>query len=134
MRQRGRRAGAALTLVGTQVEVIERPQPPSELTRQEAGIWNAIVAAEPAEWFTVATRPLLAQYCRHVVQAQRLGELLADPAHTAFLEDYDKLLAMQRRESQTMAALARAMRLTQQSNETVRQRNMSTPLDRPWQE
>jgi hypothetical protein len=69
-----------------------------------------------------------------VVQAQRIGELLADPAHTAFLEDYDKLLTMQRRESQAMTALARSMRLTQQANVQTWERGMATPLDRPWQE
>ena len=46
MKSRGRRSAASLSLVSNRVEVIPRQRAPSELTKEQAGIWNAVVAAE----------------------------------------------------------------------------------------
>ena len=67
MAQRGRRSAASLLVVPTALEAIPRQRAPRELSQEQADIWNAVVAAEPADWFSVSTRPILVQYCRHIV-------------------------------------------------------------------
>jgi hypothetical protein len=76
MAQRGRRSAAALTLVTGPVESIPRQRAPAELTPEEAKVWDAIVAGEPADWFSASTRPIRAQYCRHIIAARHTAELL----------------------------------------------------------
>jgi hypothetical protein len=120
VKQRGRISAAALNMMigGPRTDVlerIERPQPPRELTsREERDTWHLVVDAAPAEWFTPGTYPVLVQFCRHVVQARRIAEQLADAPPTT-MEERNVMLAMQERESRTIAMLATKMRLTQQS-------------------
>src|SRR5215212_4336007 len=72
--QRGRRSAASLTVVP--LGEVPRQRAPSDLTRDEAAIWNGIVNAEPADWFSGSTRPILAQYCRHVIAARRVAGMI----------------------------------------------------------
>ena len=76
---RGRKSAGALTLtvVTGDVEVVRRPEPPTELTREQAAEWRAVVDRLPADWFARETHGLLVQYCRHVVAARRVAELVA---------------------------------------------------------
>jgi hypothetical protein len=76
MAQRGRPTRASLALVSARIEAIPRQSAPSELTKEESEIWNTVVAAEPADWFSASTRPILAQYCRHIIRARRTAELI----------------------------------------------------------
>jgi hypothetical protein len=69
MAERYRRPGASFALVAP-------ADAPAELTKEEAEAWNPIIAAEPADWFSASTRPLLAQYCRHIAAARRTAKLL----------------------------------------------------------
>ena len=73
--QRGRRSAAALTVVPL-VEAVPRQRAPAELTRDEVRVWDGIVSAEPADWFSGSTRPLLAQYCRHIIAAGRVARMI----------------------------------------------------------
>jgi hypothetical protein len=132
MKQRGRRSAASLLVVPAAVEQIPRQRPPAELTREQAAIWNAIVRAEPADWFPAPTRPVLVQYCRHIVAARRAAEMIkaleasiaemsaVDGANQFAItlsasEEFDRLLKMQERESRVIASLATKMRITQQA-------------------
>jgi hypothetical protein len=50
-----------------------RPDPPKELTAEQAHEWRTIVAERPPEWFPFETHALLAQYCRLTVSARYVG-------------------------------------------------------------
>ena len=132
MKNRGRRSAASLLMVPAAVEQFPRQRPPAELSREQAAVWNAIVRAEPADWFSAPTRPVLVQYCRHIVAARRAAEMIkaleasiaemfaADGANQFAItlsasEEFDRLLKMQERESRVIASLATKMRITQQA-------------------
>jgi hypothetical protein len=143
MAERGRRSGASPALVSASA--------PAELTKEEAEAWNTIVAAEPADWFSASTRPLLAQYCRHIAAANRTAKLLdalqgsiAEMASEAAAngaspmavmisatEPLDRLQKMQERESRAIASLATKMRITQQA--TINKRGNKIGSKKPWE-
>jgi hypothetical protein len=117
--KRGRNSGASLETVLSVTGKPARPAAPARLTPAEAEVWKSVVAAMPAVWFPRESHGLLAQYCCHVIQAryvsQMIGSLMAEEQKDGWLMDYDRLLKMQERESRAMTALARGMRMTQQS-------------------
>lgn len=115
---RGRRSAASLTVIGpSAVETVPRPTPPDELTEDQAHEWRAIVNRLPAEWFPRETHGMLAQYCRHVVAARKVADLIAsaEEDETTDIENYDRLLKMQEREGRALSSLATRMRLSQQT-------------------
>lgn len=117
MKQRGRKSVSDLVVVALGPL---RPDPPAELTHEQAEEWRAVVARMPSDWFSREHFPLLAAYCRHVCRARFLAATL-DAFRSEWLGEegglqrLDKLLAMAERETRCMTALARAMRLTQRS-------------------
>jgi hypothetical protein len=133
MKQNGRRSSAALA-VARPVEIVERIKPPHDLNDEETEIWSAVVSAEAADWFSPSSAPVLAQFCRHAVHARRIAELLeratSDPMLT--VDDYDKLLHMQDRESKAIASLAVKMRIVQQSTTNHRGNKRPSPVIKPW--
>jgi hypothetical protein len=136
LRQRGRPSSASLAVAGpAQIERVERQRAPHDLTDEEVEVWAAVTATEPADWFSPSTVPLLAQYCRHAVAARRIAELIeratGDPALS--VKDYDRLLAMQERESRTIATLATKMRISQQSTTNHRGNKHPKAARKPWE-
>lgn len=136
MATRGRRSSASLeAIVVAPSALIERQRAPHDLTDEETEIWVAIVDCEPADKFSPATCPLLAQYCRHVVQARRIAELVeqatGDPELS--VNDYDRLLRMQDRESRAISALATKMRLSQQATTNHRGNKKPISAKKPWE-
>jgi len=67
MKQRGRPATAALSLVPQALERIERLPPPAALNIEERQTWVSIVNGHPADWFDSGAIPTLTQLCRHAV-------------------------------------------------------------------
>jgi hypothetical protein len=137
MGTRGRPSSKDLEVtIPSPVKIVDRLRPPHQLTDEECEVWAAVVASEPAEKFGPSTVPLLAQYCRHTVQSNRLSELIeratSDPAlHPA---DYERLLRMQVKESNTLAMLATKMRLTQQATTNHRGNKIARgPGKAPWE-
>lgn len=134
--KRGRKSAASLMVapVGP-VETVERQRPPHDLTDEEVEIWAAVVATEPADWFSRSNSPLLAQYCRHVIHARRVGELIeratSDPELSVV--DYDRLLKMQERESRAIAGLATKMRISQQATTNHRGNKRPAASRKPWE-
>jgi hypothetical protein len=117
MRKRGRKSAAELSIVAVAIDGY-RPKPPGDLRDPEVQIWQAIVSSLPGGWFTRANEPLLTAYCRHVATSDRLAQLVEAAAASQgidYLRRWDKLLSMRERESKAALSLARAMRLTQQS-------------------
>lgn len=115
--RRGRISAASELVTVTPLEKTPRLRPPHDLTDEEVEVWQGVVEAFPADWFSTATAPLLTQYCRHAVHARRIAELMekacADPQLD--VKDYDRLLQMQSHQSATMALLAVKMRICQSS-------------------
>lgn len=131
---RGRQSTAALTVVASGVEIVPRAKPPDELTDEQAHEWRAVVNRLPAEWFPRETHGMLAQYCRHVVAARRVAQLIAsaEAGETLDVEEYDRLLKMQEREGRALSSLATRMRLSQQTTYDPRKKKPST-TKRPWE-
>lgn len=135
MRQRGRKSAAALMVAAKPVEIVERQRPPHDLTDEEVEVWAAVVATEAADWFSRSNTPILAQYCRHVIHARRVAELIeratGDPELAVI--DYDRLLKMQERESRAIATLATKMRITHQATRNDRGNKQSGASRKPWE-
>jgi hypothetical protein len=113
--KRGRKSGASLQTVSIDCKPT-RPAAPDELTQKQAKVWKSVVKSMPADWFGRETHALLIQYCRHVVTAQEVDRLINEHAAGELdIQRYNKLLIMRARESGALTALARTMRLTQQS-------------------
>lgn len=135
MRQRGRKSAASLTVVSTSsLEVVKRPEPPEELTDEQAHEWRAIVNRLPAEWFPRETHGILAQYCRHLVAARMVAQLVerVQESETLDLDEYDKVLKLQEREGRALSSLATRMRLTQQATYTDKTPKGKGGIRRPW--
>lgn len=133
MDQRGRVSAASLAVVKP-TTVVERPRPPGELTPEQAIEWNAVIDGLPAEWFGRETHAMLAQYCRHVVAARRISQLIADAEQgdTFDVSEYERLLRMQEREGRAMSALATRMRITQQTSYDKSKKKRASGGSRPW--
>ncbi len=136
MGTRGKASAASLSITTTgPVTIMERQPAPHDLTDEEVEVWAAVVGSEPADWFTPSTVPLLRQYCRHVVHARRIAELIeratSDPELA--VKDYDRLLKMQDRESRAIASLATKMRVAQQSTTNHRGNKRPSASRKPWE-
>jgi hypothetical protein len=132
---RGRKSAASLTVISASgIETVQRPEPPAELTEEQAAEWRAMVNRLSAEWFPRETHPLLVQYCRHVVSARRVAQLIERAeADDAFdVATYQCLLRMQIAESKAIALLGMRMRITQHSSTTEGQAKKPSMLPRPW--
>jgi hypothetical protein len=116
VKQRGKKSVAALTVapLGANHKMI-RLAAPRHLTGPEKEVWLRCAAA-----FSAHHGPLLEQYCRHAVQARIMAELVRKfrvewISSEEGLRRYDKLLAMQARQTSLVSATARSLRLTRQS-------------------
>jgi hypothetical protein len=135
MGARGRPSAVSLSIVPiSALERTERPAPPDDLTVEQAVEWQQVVNRLAADWFTRETHGLLVQYCRHVVAARRVAQLIATTEAEPDLDtaEYDRLLKMQEREGRAMSALATRMRITQHSTyDKTKKKPKATP--RPWE-
>lgn len=139
MIQRGRKSGAALAVKSeSEVERIERPDAPYDLTDEQATEWWAVVNRMPADWFPRETHGLLAQYCRHVIAARHVAEMVGQleidiavemnpedgpkPTRAAVMlaaaKSFDRLFKMQEREGRAASSLATRLRITQQATKS----------------
>ena len=136
MGTRGRISTASLSVVGVGgVEIERRPPPPSELTHEQAVEWRAVVNRLPATWFPAETHGMLAAYCRHVVAARRVAELVkAVEADEEFdIAAYDRALKMQEREGRAISSLATRMRMSQHSTYSDRKTKPNAVGKKPWE-
>lgn len=136
MKQRGRKSGLSI-VEKSAVSALERPDAPEFLTSDEANEWCRVVNSLPAEWFADYSTASLVQYCKHVVNAGRVASLIEDvcssEAETLDIREYDKLLAMQERESRILLSLMTKMRMTQQSTYSDKKSpDTNVKRGRPW--
>jgi hypothetical protein len=141
MSQRGKRSVTALSApVGDgATALVRRPSPPLDLTPEQSDVWQQVVDALPADWFPRETWPLLSQYCRHTIDARRIGQLIDQECAKPDLDvgGYGELLKMQRQETGALKILAASMRLAQQSARTdgaaaTAKKGVCT-VKRPWE-
>lgn len=135
MAQRGKISAAALSVV-TPIRAIRRPEPPAELTPEQIVEWRAVVNRLPADWFPRETHGMLAQYCRHIVSARRVAQLIAahEESEKFTVEEYDRLLKMQEREGRAISSLATRMRISQHSTYDKKRTKPLEPALKPWKE
>jgi phage terminase small subunit len=121
MRQRGRKGTASLSVVSGAFG--ERPEPPEYLSKKQAAVWKRVVGSEHPDFFkTEAVKALLVHYCRHLVTADELEDVVQkamgprpEGEKAVSLDDLDRLLKMRERETRACTTLATKMRLTNQS-------------------
>lgn len=135
MGTRGKQSAAALEVQPVEtVESIQRPDAPYDLTDEQSEEWWAVVNRLPADWFPRETHGILAQYCRHVVAARRIAQLVSaeESDEQLDLDRYDQLLRMQEREGRALSSLATRLRITQQATVSAKTKKPSA-VKRPWQ-
>lgn len=137
MKQRGRKSGGELATVGA-VHVDRRPEPPVDLTPEQSDIWAMVVGALPADWFPAESWPLLAQYCRHTIEARRIAQLIDQECARPDLDvaTYAELLKLQKAETTALKAMAASMRISQQSRRTdnaAATAAKNRTISRPWE-
>lgn len=133
MKIRGRTSAAALSVV-TSLVTVRRPEPPNELTDEQAHEWREVVARLPADWFTRETHGLLTAYCRHVVAGRRVAQLIEaeEAGETLNVENYDRLLKMQEREGRALSSLATRMRISQHATYDKKRTKPQQATTKPW--
>lgn len=134
MATRGRKSAASLEVSPAKIETIERPDAPYDLTDEQTEEWWAVVNRMPADWFPRETHGVLSQYCRHVVTARRVAQLVAtcESEPDLDLNQYDQLLKMQEREGRALSSLATRLRITQQATVSAKIKKPSG-MKRPWE-
>lgn len=134
MKQRGRKS-VALASVDAKITAEDRPEPPNELTPEQRLEWMAVVNKLRADWFPPWTHALLAQYCKHVVTARHIGELVERMENQDEIDigDYERLLKMQERESRIISSLMTRMRITQQSTYNPKKTTGKSKVKSPWE-
>ena len=136
MGERGRKSAASLSVIsGSGIETIRRPDPPTELTDEQADEWRAVVTRLPADWFPRETHGMLAAYCRHVVTARRVAQIVQqiESAKEFDINAYDQALKMQEREGRAVSSLATRMRISQQATVRAEKARKGSPVSRPWE-
>jgi hypothetical protein len=133
--QRGRRSAAALAIAAPTVEIVQRPDAPYDLTDEQVDEWRAIVNRLPADWFPRETHGVLAQLCRHIVNARRVAQLITAELENEKLDVgvYEQLLRMQAKESALIVSLSTKLRITQQATVRAEKARKPTMVDTPWQ-
>ena len=116
MGTRGRPSMASL-MVPDSSEFMQRPDAPYDLTDEQAEEWRAIVSTMDPGHFMRGNYPLLAQLCRHIVNARRLAQLIEQCAKEKDFnrKEFGILLQLEATESAAIMRLSRSMRLTQQA-------------------
>jgi hypothetical protein len=142
MRQRGRKSAESLLVVPSAFP--QRPDPPKELSPDQAELWRGYVGDMPADWFTPKTWPDLANLCGLVTECALLRSALHDYAgglpadaegymrHRQIRKDYESLVL-------TISTLETKLRLTHQSrndhHRTEKDRTAianAAPGPKPW--
>jgi hypothetical protein len=108
---------ASLMIRDVPTEIMQRPDAPCDLTDEQAEEWRAIVDVMDAGHFMRGNYPLLAQLCRHIVNARRLAQLIQQVVKVREFnrKEYGALLQLQATETAAIMRLSRSMRLTQQA-------------------
>jgi hypothetical protein len=117
-----------------------------ELNKEETDEWNKFTSRMPQDWFPPETWPMLAQLCRHIVQARWFGQTLQevragllDPTDDDQLDRIERLIRMHDREGKAIVAIMVKLRITSQQRieddgvaRRARAEAASQPEVMPW--
>ena len=97
-----------------------RPSAPEGMTSEQVAVWNDSVTRLPADYLPREQHALLAEYCRAVTRARFIGAGSTRSSPNGWVqpggvERYAKLVATADKCVRSMTALARALRITNQS-------------------
>lgn len=122
--------------MSSKVDAVQRPDAPYTLDDEETAVWWATVNALRADWFSGETLPILANYCRHVVAADRVSALIrrTEQGETLDVPEYERLLKMRIRETQAAATLATRLRITPQSSYDRKKAKAAKVINNPWED
>ena len=118
MKHAGRKSGPSLaTVTALPVRLLAAPD---DLSAEQAEVCGQVVATKPSDWWDAGSVPLLAAYCRAVVESRKISALVESMSADMLLLDdglarYKELRKIQAALSGEVNTLARAMRLTQQA-------------------
>jgi len=138
MGARGKKTGSQIVAQRAAVALMERPKPPLDLTPAQSDEWVEIVNSLPADWFSPENYPLLAQYCRHVVNARHTAQLIDQECSSPdmLVRSYTDLLSAQHKQTMALKALAASMRLAQQAKYDTQKAAVASKgvgtVRRPW--
>jgi hypothetical protein len=142
-KQRGRKSAAAKNLTVIDCHAPARPKAPADMSAQQMDIWNAVVATEPAGFFSSdALCALLADYCRHRDSCETISNVINQfDSEWLKREDgskrFDNLLRMREREARCVLRCATKLRITNQSRYTPQSAatasNNLLKTKRPWE-
>ena len=138
--QRGRKSTESLSTVLALVPGT-RPEPPAELTAEQAKTWGVIVSQMPADFFTYGASPLLVVLCRHVSISRTVAGMLATVEPLSLMDDktldrFEVLTKMHEREGRAISSLMTRLRLTPHSRYAARGAHtaaQSVSMPRPWE-
>jgi phage terminase small subunit len=136
-KHRGRKSAAELSVVpGLPWQQIEKPDPPEELSEEEAKIWKQSVSGMKASWFNPASEALLQAYCLQTTLGQQIARELRGVDIKTNYTRYAKLSRLHRDCSRSMMQLAVKLRIAPSSNRaTVDGReHPSRRYPRPWED
>jgi len=120
MATRGRKSAASMAVPAHPQSLQVLSEPPSYLTPEQDDVWRLVVSSRAGDLISPEAFPVLVAYCRAVTYANQIAAQL-DEFDLEWAKDedglkrYDKLLAMQERESRKLASLAAKLRLTPSS-------------------
>lgn len=125
-------AAANVAHIGSRgADQLRRPAPPPELSEEQATEWRALVNAGAVDKYPRPVHPMLAAYCRHTVAARRVAAVIRqlEEQPEIDLEEYDRLLKMQERESRCLSSLAVRLGMAQSRYGRSQQRNGRHPWE-----
>jgi hypothetical protein len=97
-------------------ELLRAPDAPYDLTDEQSKEWWAVINRCPPSWFPRETHGMLAQYCRHIVRARRVAELInameKDRSSKFNLAEYKDLLRIEEEQTRAISSLATRMRIS----------------------
>ena len=135
MGDRGRTPAAALSVATDNTErMAQRPPAPEHLTAAQKVVWRQTVDAMTADWFRPETLEVLAQYCRHVVEARELAALIDQMKGNEGMDlrEYALMLRCHKAESEAILSTATKLRITLQSTYD-KSKKKGAPTPKPWE-
>jgi hypothetical protein len=136
MVQRGQKSAAQLAVVPSVSGLPDLPASPAYLPEEQREIWNQVVNSLKPGWFGPETFPVLEAYVNHCANARMLGRRIAKAVEGGprTVDEVDRLLSLQRQQSDIIKRLATALRLTPHSSRSAAATKQATPGvgRRPW--
>ena len=130
-----RTQAAAISLNPVPVlEALPRPKPPDELCDEAKREWLKIVGDLPADWFRNENLPLLVEYVTMIVRSKRVRQLIDDmeAGEKFVVENYQSLIRTSLSVTRSMAAVAAALRLSQQAQYEPSTEKKTRAAADPW--